>query len=730
MPKKFHFYRQVDMRDCGPTCLRMISRHYGKVYSRESLREKTHITKQGVTLAGIAEAAEDIGFRSLGLRVKPEVLFDKVPRPCIIPWRQKHFVVLTEVRKNQVVVADPAYGMVKYTKEEFLAGWFNELKQEASFVLALEPTAKFYDKVDSQEVEGKKAYAFLLPYFKAHKRILFQILFGLVIGLILQFTMPFLLQSVIDYGVNYQNVNFIYIILIAQLVLFLSQTAVRIIRDWLILHMTARINIKMVSDFLLKILNLPISYFETRNMGEHIQRIRDHQRINNFLSATSLATAFSLVTLIIFSAILWYYNVFIFIVFLIGSIFFIVWSLFFLKRRKLLDFKRFDKLADNDSSVVEIIEGINDIKTNNSKFKQRWRWERIQVELYALSIESLGLTQAQTIGSHVINELKNILITFIAAKSVVDGNITLGMMVSIQYIIGQLNGPLQSFITFLQNGQDAKISLDRLSEVHNKKNEIDQSQYKPDLVDKTIHFENVSFRYGGSHSPMVLKNINVSFPEGKTTAIVGASGSGKTTLIKLILKFMSPIEGQIKVGSTNLDRIHSDYWRSHCGTVLQDGFLFNDTIGSNIAESEQSGVIDRERLYHSAYTANIAEVIEKMPNGYDTVTGHGGHRLSGGQIQRLYIARAIYSDPDYLFFDEATSALDASNERVIVERLDKVSKEKTVIVIAHRLSTVKNADQIIVLDKGEVAEVGNHKKLKKKKGIYFTLVKNQLELGS
>lgn len=728
---KFVFYRQLDQKDCGPTCLRMISKYFGKSYSREKLREKTYITKQGVTLAGIAEAAESIGFRSLGLRVKPNILFEKIPKPCIIPWRQKHFIVLTKIQKNKVKVADPAFGNIIYTKEEFLKGWNNETEQESNFVLVLDPTPDFYRANDDSGEKQSLGFQFLIPYFKSHKKILFQIFLGLLIGLVLQFTMPFLMQSIIDYGVNYQDVGFIYLILVAQIVLYLSSISIQIIRSWLILHMSSRINIKMVSDFLLKILNLPLNYFETRNMGEHMQRVRDHARVQNFLSGTTISTAFSFITLVIFSLILLYYNLFIFIVFIVGSVLFVVWSLLFLKQREILDHKRIDKLSDNDSSLVEIINGVNEIKINNSKFKQRWKWENIQVELFRLSIHSLGLSQAQAIGASTINELKNIAITFIAAKSVIEGDITLGMMVSVQYIIGQLNGPLNGFITFLQSSQDAKLSLDRLSQIHSKKNEDNiKLKSKSELINKDINIQNLWYQYGGKNSPFVLKNINLTIPEGKTTAIVGASGSGKTTLIKLLLKFMSPSKGNIKIGNLEFGNIHSDYWRSKCGAVLQRGYLFNDSIGGNIAESEQSGTINKEKLLNSAYVANIDQYVENLPNGYDTLIGHSGIRLSGGQEQRIYIARAIYKDPSYLFFDEATSALDASNEKIIVDRLHKELENKTVIVIAHRLSTVKNADQIIVLDKGEIAEVGNHAQLTMKKGIYFDLVKNQLELGN
>jgi ATP-binding cassette, subfamily B, bacterial len=730
--KKFPFFRQIDQKDCGPTCLRMISKFYGKSYSREFLRSRTHISKQGVTLAGIAEAAESIGFRTLGLNVDFDVLLEKIPKPCIVPWRQRHFVVVIEYRKGkEIVVADPGFGILSYKKKEFLDGWLSNAESNANYVLVLDPSPGFYANGEDVE-ERTPGFRFLLPYFQAHKKSLIQILLGLTIGLILQFSLPFLMQSIVDYGVNYQDIGFIHAILIAQVVLFLSGTIIRIIRDWLILHMTSRINIKMVSDFLMKILNLPLSYFETRNIGEHMQRVRDHSRVQTFLSATTLTTAFGFINLIIFSLILLYFSWEIFIIFLIGSVIFVLWSTYFLKQREILDFKRYDRLAENDASLVEIINGVNEIKINNSKFKQRWKWENIQVELFRLSIKSLSLSQSQVIGAGVINELKNIIITFVAATSVVYGNITLGMMISIQYIIGQLNDPLNNFITFIQSGQDAKISLERLAQVHGLQNEdsSEQQMQRQSLYNEDIKLENLSFQYGGKSSPMVLKNLNITIPAGKVTAIVGASGSGKTTLLKLLLKFIAPTKGRILIGDVELAAINANDWRYCCGAVLQDGYLFNDSIGNNIAESEQSVIIDREKLKMAAHLANMDEFIQRLPNGYNTLVGHSGIRLSGGQEQRIYIARALYKNPEYLFLDEATSALDANNERTIVERMNHYLTDKTMIVIAHRLSTVKNADQIIVLDGGEVVEVGNHEELTKIKGYYYKLVKNQLELGN
>ena len=551
-------------------------------------------------------------------------------------------------------------------------------------------------------------------------------------GTTIQFTMPFLMQSVVDVGVSTQNIPFIYLILISQLVLFASQTAVSIFREWLLLHITGRFNIKMVSDFLYKMLKLPVNFFDTRNTGEHLQRIQDHSRVQNFVSSSSFNMLYSIVLFVVFNFVLAYYNFKIFVVFLIGAIVYVGWTLFFLKKRAELDFKRFDEQSQSQTSLIQIINGVREIKVNNSQRKNRWKWEQVQISLFKTSMSSLKLAQYQSIGSTFINELKNIIITFLSATAVVNGEITLGMMLSVQYIVGQLNAPLGNFINFIQLWQDAKISLERLWQVHSKEDEDDAKLQKVKELPtkKDIVIKELSFRYGSKSSALVLKNLNFIIPEGKTTAIVGASGSGKTTLIKLLLKFYAPTSGAIQIDSVDLQNINNDFWRMNCGAVLQETFMFNDTIAGNISESEQNEIIDREKLKTAVYISNIEDFIEKLPNKLNTELGTSGIRLSGGQEQRLMIARAVYKNPEYVFFDEATSALDANNEKVIMENLEQFFKGKTAIVIAHRLSTVKHADKIIVLDKGKVVEEGNHAELVAQKGEYYRLVKNQLELGN
>lgn len=725
---KFPFFRQLDYRDCGPTCLRMIAKFHGKNFSREFLRDKASITRQGVTMAGIADAAEIIEMRTLGMRISLESLVDEAPTPFIVPWRQKHFVVVYKTTKTKIYVADPAQGLLEYSHKDFLKAWTNTI-DDTGFVLLLEPNTNFYAL--EEDKSKKQGFLFLYSYLKPYKKLIYQLFIGLIVGIAVQFIAPFLMQSIVDKGVNTQNIPFIYLILIAQLILFVSQTLVSVFREWLLIHITSRFQIKMISDFLYKILKLPITFFETRNTGEHLQRIQDHTRIQNFVSSSSFNMIYSLVLFLVFSLVLAFYNLKIFFVFIIGATLYVGWTFFFLKKRAELDFKRFDESSQSQTSLVQIINGVKEIKVNNSQRKNRWKWEQIQISLFKTSLSSLALAQYQSIGSGFINELKNILITFLSATAVVNGEITLGMMLSIQYIVGQLNLPLSNFIGFIQVWQDAKISIERLLQVHTKsdEDELKDNKIKELPKNKNIIIKNLSFRYGGKSTPFVLKNINCILPEGKTTAIVGASGSGKTTLLKLLLKFHEPTKGDIFINSDSLNHINNDYWRMNCGAVMQDTFIFNDTIAGNISESEQNEIIDRERLKQAAFISNIEEFIEKLPNKYNTELGTSGIRLSGGQQQRIMIARAVYKNPFFVFFDEATSALDANNEKVIMENLNEFIKDRTSVIVAHRLSTVKNADNIIVLENGEIVEQGNHEQLTEKRGKYYELVKNQLELG-
>jgi ATP-binding cassette subfamily B protein len=716
--------------DCGPTCLKMVAEFYGKKYSLQNLRAKSYITRAGVSMLGISDAAEAIGFRSMGVKASLEKLVEEDPVPFIAHWKQEHFVVVYKLSKTHVFVSDPAHGHVKYTHDEFAKQWASS-KQDGENVgvaLLLEPAPDFYEKDD--EKHDRTSFAFLLQYLRPHKKFLVQLALGMLLGSLLQLIFPFLTQSVVDIGINTQNLNFVYLVLIAQLVLFIARMVTDFIRGWILLHISTRVNISLISDFLIKLMKLPVVFFDTKLIGDLIQSIGDHQRIESFLTSETLNILFSLFNLVIFGAVLAFYSWAIFFVFLVGSLLYIGWILLFMKKRRELDFKRFQQASDNQSNLYQLITGMQEIKLNNCEKQKRWEWERIQAKLFKVSIKGLALSQYQQAGSVFFNEGKNILISIIAATSVISGDMTLGMMMAVQYIIGQLNSPIAQMITFMQSMQDAKISLERLGEIHEKDDEEDVDQ--PKLMElpeqKDIQIKDLMFQYEGPHSPKVLDNINLEIPQNKVTAIVGASGSGKTTLLKLMLGFYPPVQGKINVGKTGLENFSQRMWRDKCGVVMQDGFIFSDGIAKNIAVSDE--IVDRQYLLEAVKVANIQEFVEELPLSYNTKIGQEGSGISQGQKQRMLIARAVYKNPEYIFLDEATNALDANNEKVIMENLQEFFKGRTVVVVAHRLSTVKNADQIVVLEKGKIVEVGNHKELAAKKGAYYELVKNQLELGN
>jgi ATP-binding cassette subfamily B protein len=668
------------------------------------------------------------------VQVSYETLSEEVPLPCIAHWRQRHFVVVYAVKGDTVYVADPGFGLIKYPRAEFLRGWQSgrQAQEGKGLLLLVEPTPEFYEG-ETGEAARRGGIGFLLPYFRPYRPLFLQLSLGLLVGSLLQLIFPFLTQAVVDYGIDYQNLNFVYLLLFGQLTLFFSQATVDIVRGWLLLHVGSRINIAVISNFLIKLMRLPIAFFDSKTTGDLLQRVQDHNRIEALLSSSTLTVLFSGVNLVMFGLVLAYYDRRIFGVFLGGTTLYVLWVRLFMKRRAVLDYKRFDQAAGNQSSMIQLIQGMQEIKLNNSERRRRWEWEAIQVRLFRIAVKALALIQWQTSGATFINELKNILITFVAAQAVINGEMTLGMMLAVQYIIGQLNAPINNFIGFVQSLQDARISLERLAEIHARDDEEDRSEEKLTVLptSRTLTIaDNLSFRYGGARSPLVLDGINLEIPEGKVTAIVGASGSGKTTLLKLLLRFYKPTTGTIRLGNVNLENLSARVWRARCGAVMQNGYIFADTIARNITESDSDGLIDRARLLDAVRVANLEAFIESLPLGYNTRLGSAGVALSGGQSQRILIARAVYKDPSLLFFDEATSALDASNERIIMENLAAFCRGRTVVVIAHRLSTVRNADQIVVLDRGCLVEQGRHEELTRSRGAYFTLVKNQLELGA
>ncbi|MEN9613133.1 MAG: hypothetical protein RLZZ628_3947 [Bacteroidota bacterium] len=728
MPK-FPFYKQHDAMDCGATCLRMIARHHGRFYSLEHLRELTFVGKEGVALIDISDAAEKLGMNTLAVKVSYERILEGLPLPLIAHWRQQHFVVVYDLTEKNVRVADPASGLLDYTKAEFMNGWASDIRdgEKQGIILLMETTPDFFQR-EGEKVD-KSGFGFLLTYILRYKSLLWQLVLGLLLGSMLDLVFPFLTQAIVDVGISHQDVNFVWTILMAQLMLFVSATSVDFIRGWILLHIGTRINVSLVSDFLIKLMKLPVRFFDSKLTGDLLQRIGDNSRVEHFLTSAAFVTFFSIINFIVFGVVLAFYNLTIFATYSIFAFVYLFWITFFLKKRKELDYKRFDQMAENQSNLIQMISGMQEIKLHNAERQKRWHWERTQAKLFRTSTSYLALEQLQRAGGTFINQLKNILITFVAAKAVIEGKMSIGTMLAVQYIIGQLNGPLEQLVRFIQMAQDAKISLERLNEIH-KKDDEDGSTAKmmgiPERGD--LSFQKVSFQYGGPHSPMVLKNINLNIPKGQTLAIVGTSGSGKTTILKLLLRFYDPTQGSVQVGEVSLGNIQGRVWREKCGVVMQEGFIFTDTIANNIALGDT--MVDKKRLLQAVKVANIQSYVESLPLGYNTKIGDDGVGLSQGQKQRLLIARAVYKNPEYIFFDEATNALDSYNELVIMDNLNEFFKGKTVVIVAHRLSTVRNADKIIVIDRGEIIEAGNHNELTALRGSYYNLVKNQLELGN
>lgn len=729
------FIPQQDLMDCGPACLSMVCDVYGKHYDVKFLREQSFITREGVSLLGISEAAEKIGFETFSAKLSTKLLIEeKQSLPCILHWNKNHFVVLYKI-KQQVLskkyifkIADPAYGFINVTKDVFEKSWISE--QDHGIALFLSPAEKFYHL--EAPVEKKLSLKFLFAYLLPYKKKLISVFLMLIIGSGLTLIFPFLTQNLIDKGVNAKNLNLISLILLAQLGVFFGTVAIEVFRNWIMLYVGTKISITIISDFFKKILQLPIAFFETKLMGDFNQRIQDNERIENFLTSQSLLTFFSIITFSVFFGVLWYYDIKIVLVFAALTIASLLWSFYWLRKRKILDYYRFQQRSEHQESIYEIIEGATEIKLNDFEDFKRNAWEDIQKKLFITNTRILKVDQIQNSGFEFINQLKNILVTFLSAKFVVQGSMTLGELLAISYIIGQLNSPINQLIGFFRSLQDARLSLERLNEVHFHKTEEQKTQkallLDEDIKPKGIVLTDVSFQYEGPRSPFILRNLNLTIPDGKVTAIVGASGSGKSTLMKLLLKFYDPISGIIKFNDSNILELSPKNLRKNCGVVLQDGYIFSDTIERNIATSDRE--INRKKLTKAVNIANITTFIKELPLRYNTKIGAAGNGISGGQKQRILIARAVYKNPHYIFFDEATSALDAENERIIHDNLQSFFKGKTVVIIAHRLSTVKHADQIIVLKKGQVVEQGKHHELVALKKEYFNLVHNQLELGN
>ncbi|WP_445956904.1 peptidase domain-containing ABC transporter [Yeosuana sp.] len=724
--RKFPHFFQSESKDCGPTCLKIISKFYGKIIPIQKLRDLSETTREGSNLSGLLNSSEAIGFRALPVKIDFKILLLESPLPCIVHWDKTHYVVVYKIKNDRVYISDPGFGLIKYDSKEFIKRWIGlnaNSSTKDGIALLLEPTKNFYE--NEWDIENNNVFKFISVYFFRYKKYIVQLILGIIATSLITAIFPFLTQSLVDIGVQNKNLDFIYLILLAQIFLFIGKISFDILRSWILLHISTRINISMISDFFIKLMKLPAGYFDTKMTGDLMQRIGDHYRIENFLTNHSLSLLFSMLNLIIFSLILLYFSSSIFLIFITGSVVFFLWIFIFQKKRREIDSKRFIYASKEQSKVMELINGMQEIKLHNAETSKRIEWEFVQIKLFKIKIKTLSLEQAQDTGANLINELKNIFITFLSATLVINGKITLGMMLSIQYILGQLNSPLLQFMDFIRAFQDGKISSERLMEIHNKKEE--EKDLNESFETANINVNNLSYRYPG-YQNFVLKNVSFNIPINKVTAIVGTSGGGKTTLLKILLKFYEINSNNIKIGNVSLNSISSKAWRQRCGVVMQEGYIFNDTIARNIAIGVDN--IDKKRLSHAVEIANIKNHIESLPLLYNTVIGSDGVGLSSGQKQRILIARAVYKNPDYLFFDEATSALDANNEKTIMEKLEKFFKNKTVVIIAHRLSTVKNADQIIVMNQGNIIEIGKHDELIEKRGEYYILIKNQLELGN
>jgi len=724
--RKYPVVKQYDSMDCGPACLKMICAYFGKHLSMDYLRSIARTDRSGTSVLSLVEAAESLGLEATPMKASITDITVEKPFPSVVFWKQRHYMVLYNLQNNKYHLSDPAFGAMTMTEKEFKAGWMTE--DGTGIYISFQPTKVFYQLPSDEKKDNESGFKRVFRYLFRYKKAVVQICAGLLVSTLLQAVFPILTSLMVDVGISERNTSFIYLLLIGQLCVFVGKTFVELIRSHILLHLSTKINVNLLKDFYLKLMRLPLNYFDSRKLGDTLQRINDHKRLESFLTSGTLNTIFSVLSLLVFGVVLAVYSPMIFYVFILGSLLYVLWIFLFMKKRAELDFKYFSQMSENHEKNYELITGMQEIRLHNAENKRRSQWESLQMRLYKLSIESLSVKQLQSGGALVINELKNIIITFLSVQLVIRGQITLGQLLSISYITGQLNSPILQLVDFFQSFQDAKLSLGRIQEIHSKKDE--ESKYS-NLLTRFSHgdieIKNLSFSYGNANSSPTLNDINLCIPANKITAIVGSSGSGKTTLLKVLLKIYDPHKGTVTVDGIPLEGISHSNWRNTCGVVMQEGFIFNDTVMNNIAVAEEKP--DADRLVEVAKAANIYDYILELPNGFHTKLGSQGTSMSMGQKQRILIARALYRNPSVLILDEATSSLDANNEREITQNLMKIFKNRTVIIVAHRLSTVRHADNIVVLDRGHITEIGNHQDLVSSEGMYYNLVRNQLELG-
>ena len=697
----------------------MMCSFYGKNISQQRVRNLAPVSRDGVSLLALSEAAIELGFDAKNYKLDFEDLLSEINVPFVAHLVTNHFVIVHKIEKGNVFIADPEKGLIKITKKEFKKLWCNE-GTNCGIILNLEPTDKFHDK---EYNDDQKYFKMIYSKIIIYKKLLFFLFLGMLLGSVFQLILPVLTQTLVDKGINPKNLDIVKLVILGQLVLIFSRNTVELVRSRLIMHIGNKLNLRLIYEFLVKLVSLPISFFEKKIISDILQRIGDNYRIENFVTYYFLSIIFVVINFLLFGTILIFYNFNIFLIFIIASILYFLWILSFLKKRKALDTEKFIVRSENQNMVIQLIRGIQDIKLNNAGEIKINEWAKTQTSLYNLNIKSLTINQYQQAGAIIINELKNLLITYLAAAYVISGEITLGMMFAIQYLIGQLSLPIEQFVSFLHSAQDAKISLERLSEINSIESEK-SGEKKLSFGNKGITVSNLSFQYGNKYTDYVLKNINAKIPLGSKTAIVGESGSGKTTFIKMLLGIYKPVEGNIFIGNDNIDDLEINYWRSACGVVMQDGYIFQDTIENNITLGDDK--IDYKKLNEAVRLSNINELVDSLPLKLKTKIGNEGNGLSEGQKQRLLIARAFYKQPEILFLDEATNSLDSRNEISIMNFIETVFRGKTLIIAAHRLSTIKNADLILVLNKGLLVEQGTHLDLVNSKGYYYKLFNNQL----